>query len=68
MNKKILISMIFVVLGIITFTQTYTFLFRDAQLYYVPTDQTTFQVPSGFEVLWVSGANTWRLEKKLPAI
>lgn len=63
MNKKILISMIFVVLGIITFTQTYTFLFRDAQLYYVPTDQTTFQVPSGFEVLWVSGANTWRLEK-----
>ncbi len=63
MNKKILISMIFVVLGIITFTQTYTFLFRDAQLYYVPTDQTTFQVPDGFEVLWVSGANSWRLEK-----
>jgi hypothetical protein len=45
MNKKILISMIFVVLGIITFTQTYTFLFRDAQLYYVPTDLTNLMLP-----------------------
>lgn len=63
MNKKILVSMIFVVLGVITFTQTYTFLFRDAQLHYVTTDQTTFQVPDGFEVLWVTGVNSWRLEK-----
>ena len=63
MNKKVLVLVLFVTLSVISLTQTYTFLFRDAQLHYVTTDQTTFQVPEGFEVLWVTGVNSWSLEK-----
>lgn len=61
--KKSLILLIVIIVSLTVLSQSYTFIFKNVQLHYITTNKTTFSVPEDFDVLWVSGVDSWELKK-----
>jgi len=55
--------MLIVFLSITILSENYTFIFKDVQLFYTVSNETSLLVPDGFDVLWVSGVDSWELKK-----
>ncbi|MDN5346239.1 MAG: hypothetical protein PWQ73_752 [Petrotoga sp.] len=63
MKKMYVFFMLIVFLSITVLSENYTFIFKDVQLFYTVSNETSFLVPDGFDVLWVSGVDSWELKK-----
>ncbi|MDY6895793.1 MAG: hypothetical protein SVO01_10320, partial [Thermotogota bacterium] len=63
MKKIYIFFMLIVFLSITVLSENYTFFFKDVQLFYTVSNETSFLVPDGFDVLWVSGVDSWELKR-----
>jgi len=63
MKKMYVFFMLIVCLSIMVLSENYTFFFKDAQLFYMVSNETSFFVPDGFDVLFVNGVDSWELKK-----
>ncbi|RAO98779.1 hypothetical protein PW5551_07600 [Petrotoga sp. 9PW.55.5.1] len=54
---------VFLLISFFAWSQNYTFIFKDTQLHYVTTNENSFTIPERFQVLWVSNADSWKLDK-----
>ncbi|PNR97367.1 hypothetical protein X928_10150 [Petrotoga miotherma DSM 10691] len=63
MKKMYVFFMLIVFLSITVLSENYTFIFKDVQLFYTVSNETSFLVPEGFDVLWISGVDSWELKK-----
>ena len=63
MKKMFIFLMLIVFLSMTALSENYTFIFKDVQLFYNVSNETSFLVPDGFDVLWISGVDSWELKK-----
>jgi len=63
MKKVYVFFMLIVFLCITVLSENYTFVFKDVQLFYTVSNETSFLVPDGFDVLCISGVDSWELQK-----
>lgn len=64
MKKIIVFSILSFILILALFSSNHTFIFKDGVLNYINSSDRVFEIPEGFDVQWVIGADNWSLKEQ----